>query len=263
MNDLKVFENADYKIRTLNLDGEPLFVGKDVAIALGYTKPENALARHVESDDTLKRGIIDAMGREQETTLINESGLYSLILSSKLPTAKEFKHWVTSEVLPAIRKTGEYSLIPVTLPPEVEQRELTTDDYLKAAALVATCKSDRLPYVLGFLEQGGFSIPQLKSRQPTGNECLSLSQILRKAQGCGVTLKELEKLTGIQDAQLCRYKAGQKPHDAARVEYIIRVVEEAISQRESAAEPESKVILWNASISPSRGFIPIPDLKPR
>lgn len=75
-----------------------------MAEALGYAKPENVLDRHVEKDDTLKRGIIDSVGREQPTTLINESGLYSLILSSKLESAKKFKRWVTSEVLPSIRK---------------------------------------------------------------------------------------------------------------------------------------------------------------
>ena len=75
---------------------------------MGYNKERNALDRHVDKDDALKRGITDSMGRTQQMTIINESGLYSLILSSKLPTAKQFKHWVTAEVLPAIRKTGGY-----------------------------------------------------------------------------------------------------------------------------------------------------------
>ena len=95
-------------LRTLVIDNEPWFVGKDVASALGYSKERNALDRHVDKDDALKRGITDSMGRTQQMTIINESGLYSLILSSKLPTAKQFKHWVTAEVLPAIRKTGGY-----------------------------------------------------------------------------------------------------------------------------------------------------------
>lgn len=78
------------------IDNEPWFVGKDVAEALGYSKERNALDRHVDKDDALKRGITDSMGRIQQMTIINESGLYSLILSSKLPTAKQFKHWVTA-----------------------------------------------------------------------------------------------------------------------------------------------------------------------
>lgn len=108
-NNLIAFENPEFgEIRTMIIDGDPWFVGKDVADALGYEKPRNAIAMHVDDDDSLKWGVTDSLGREQETTIINESGLYSLILSSKLPTAKSFKHWVTSEVLPSIRKTGAY-----------------------------------------------------------------------------------------------------------------------------------------------------------
>ena len=91
--------------------GQVGFVGKDVAEVLGYSKPLNAIAMHVDKDDSLKWGLTDSLGRTQQTIFINESGLYSLILSSKLPKAREFKHWVTSEVLPQIRKTGGY--IPV------------------------------------------------------------------------------------------------------------------------------------------------------
>lgn len=97
-------------IRVLIVDKNPWFVGKDVAEVLGYAKPLDALARHVDVDDSVKHGLIDSMGRVQDTILINESGLYSLILSSKLDNAKRFKHWVTREVLPAIRQTGSYSL---------------------------------------------------------------------------------------------------------------------------------------------------------
>lgn len=109
MNDLTVFKNESFgEIRTLVINGEPWFVGKDVATILGYAKPLNALAVHVDDDDSLKQGLIDSMGRTQETIIINESGLYSLVLSSKLPTAKQFKRWITSDVLPTIRKTGGY-----------------------------------------------------------------------------------------------------------------------------------------------------------
>ena len=108
-NKLQVFKNEEFgEIRTLEIDGEPYFVGKDVASVLGYAKPLNAISKHVDEDDSLKRGLIDSLGRTQQTIVINESGLYSLILSSKLPNAKKFKRWVTSEVLPTIRKTGGY-----------------------------------------------------------------------------------------------------------------------------------------------------------
>lgn len=110
--EVTVFKNPVHpefgNLRTIEIDREPWFVGKDVAAALGYTKERNALDKHVDKDDALKRGVTDSMGRTQQMTIINESGLYSLILSSKLPSAKEFKHWVTSEVLPSIRKNGAY-----------------------------------------------------------------------------------------------------------------------------------------------------------
>lgn len=110
--EVTVFKNLVHpefgELRTVEIDGEPWFVGKDVAAALGYNEPHKAIQRHVDKDDGMKRPITDSTGRRQETWLINESGLYSLILSSKLPSAKEFKHWVTSEVLPSIRKNGAY-----------------------------------------------------------------------------------------------------------------------------------------------------------
>lgn len=110
--EVTVFKNLVHpefgELRTVKIDEEPWFVGKDVAAALGYTKERNALDKHVDKDDALKRGVTDSMGRTQQMTIINESGLYSLIFSSKLPSAKEFKHWVTSEVLPSIRKNGAY-----------------------------------------------------------------------------------------------------------------------------------------------------------
>lgn len=109
MNELQIFNSEEFgDIRTVTIDKEPWFVGKDVATALGYVKPLNALSTHVEKDDSLKQGITDSLGREQETIFINESGLYALIFGSKLDSAKRFKRWVTSEVLPAIRKTGSY-----------------------------------------------------------------------------------------------------------------------------------------------------------
>lgn len=111
--EVTVFKNPVHpefgNLRTVEIDGEPWFVGKDVAVALGYKKPENAIANHVSDEDktsTLIQG--SGSNYKSKATIINESGLYSLILSSKLPSAKEFKHWVTSEVLPSIRKNGAY-----------------------------------------------------------------------------------------------------------------------------------------------------------
>lgn len=114
MNELTVFENPEFgSIRTVEVEGEPWLVGKDVAEALGYANPRKALDDHVDPEDKMQGDgvtIRDSIGREQHPTIINESGLYSLVLSSKLPTARKFRRWVTSEVLPSIRKTGGYNL---------------------------------------------------------------------------------------------------------------------------------------------------------
>ncbi|EEU21653.1 hypothetical protein HMPREF0525_00587 [Lactobacillus jensenii 27-2-CHN] len=109
MTDLQIFNFNGTDIRTLTIDNEPYFVGKDVAKVLGYKNSRDTLMKHVDEEDK-KDGVAirDSIGRNQSAVAINESGLYSLILSSKLPTAKKFKHWVTSEVLPAIRKHGGY-----------------------------------------------------------------------------------------------------------------------------------------------------------
>ena len=111
MKDLQLFNFENQKVRTVEIDGEPGFVGKDVATILGYSNTRDALAKHIDDEDK-KDGvaICDSIGREQKAVVINESGVYSLIFASKMPNAKRFKHWVTSEVLPAIRKTGSYQL---------------------------------------------------------------------------------------------------------------------------------------------------------
>lgn len=109
VNKLDVFQNPEFgSIRVVELDGEPWLVGKDVATALGYSNPRDALAKHVDPED---KGVAkcDTPSGEQDMTIINESGLYSLVLSSKLPTARKFRRWVTSEVLPSIRRNGFYA----------------------------------------------------------------------------------------------------------------------------------------------------------
>nr|WP_325189814.1 Bro-N domain-containing protein [uncultured Selenomonas sp.] len=110
-NEIQIFENTEFgKVRTMVKDGEPYFVGKDVADILGYAKPENAIATHVDEEDKTST-LIQGTGSnyKSKAVIINESGVYALIFGSKLPAAKKFKRWVTSEVLPSIRKTGSYT----------------------------------------------------------------------------------------------------------------------------------------------------------
>lgn len=108
MSEIQIFNNPEFgEVRTLTINGEPWFVGKDVAVALGYAKPTDAIRKRVDGED---RGIskMETPSGKQQMTIINESGLYALIFGSKLESAKHFKHWVTSDVLPSIRKTGTY-----------------------------------------------------------------------------------------------------------------------------------------------------------
>ena len=110
MNEIQIFKNEDFgEIRTTEINGEPWFVGKDVAARLGYSNTVDAISKHVDIED---RGLAkcDTLGGTQEMVIINESGLYSLVLSSKLESAKRFKRWITSEVIPQIRKTGSYHI---------------------------------------------------------------------------------------------------------------------------------------------------------
>lgn len=128
MTDLQIFNSPESgEIRTIEKNGEPWFVGKDVAAALGYEKPTDAVRKHVDVED---RGIskMETPSGAQETTIINESGLYSLVLSSKLPTAKKFKRWITSEVIPSIRKHGAYMT-----PDKLEEVLLKPDTLIQLA----------------------------------------------------------------------------------------------------------------------------------
>ena len=148
MNDLSIFAFGDCMIRTIKKDDETWFVGRDVATALEYAKPENALATHVDNDDkttTLIQG--SGSNYKSNTTIINESGLYALIFGSKLENAKKFKRWVTSEVLPQIRKTGAYTSVNT----EAETKMLE----IEARREVALCRADasRIKQVGNFLER--------------------------------------------------------------------------------------------------------------
>lgn len=131
MNELKQFNFENNQVRTLLINDEPWFVGKDVAEILGYTNPRKAIIDHVDEEDKTDGVTIrDSIGREQHPMCINESGLYSLILSSKMPSAKKFKRWVTSEVLPQIRKTGSYAT------PQLTGEELMAKALIEAKSIM-------------------------------------------------------------------------------------------------------------------------------
>ncbi len=141
-NEMQIFNNPEFgEIRTVVIDGEPWFVGRDIALRLGYAKPQNALKDNVDEGDARKQGIPDSNNHIQQMVIVNEAGLYSLIFGSKLESAKRFKKWVTSEVLPSIRKTGQYGQprIPMIIP---EQIQIIAQGYGELHEEVQTIKKD-------------------------------------------------------------------------------------------------------------------------
>ena len=190
MNDLTVFENEEFgSVRTLSMDGDPWFVGKDVATALGYAKPTDAVRKHVDSED---RGVskTETPSGEQEVVIINESGLYSLILSSKLPNAKRFKRWVTSEVLPAIRKTGTYSSKPE--PPMFEPKRTSVGEIASLLLQIRQIQkaqgtsSRKIAFTAQRLcEQFGIELPEdfVEPVKPRCNYVVDYSQYINTTPG--------------------------------------------------------------------------------
>lgn len=132
MNEVQLFNFENHEVRSLLINSEPWFIGKDVAEILGYSNPRDAISKHVDSEDKNSVAIRDGITRgNPNQTIINESGLYCLVLSSKLPSAKKFKRWVTSEVLPALRKTGQYQV------KELSGSELMAKALIEAQSVLA------------------------------------------------------------------------------------------------------------------------------
>lgn len=149
MTDLQIFNSPEFgEIRTIEKDGEPWFVGKDVAAALGYERPTKAILDHVDDEDKDEVPIQDSIGRSQNTPIINESGLYSLVLSSKLPGAKQFKRWITSEVIPSIRKHGAYMT-----PDKLEEVLLKPDTLIQLAQNLKAEQEKRMALEVKMEEQ--------------------------------------------------------------------------------------------------------------
>lgn len=192
MNELKIFESPEFgTIRSLELNGEPWFVGKDVAEVLGYREPRSAISKKVDEDD---RGVakMETPSGIQEMTIINESGLYSLILSSKLPTAKAFKRWVTSEVLPAIRKTGGY--IPTT--PQMSEQEIMAKAVQISMATIAQQKDA----ILALESRNAMQEQIIHEMQPKADytdmilQSKSVVNINQIAKDYGMTAQEMNKI---------------------------------------------------------------------
>lgn len=221
-NELQIFQSPEFgRVRTTVVDGEPWFVGKDIALALGYINTKDALSRHVDADDKGGSRITTPSG-EQEMTIINESGLYSLVLSSKLPTAKKFKRWVTSEVLPAIRKTGSYS---------VKQAEQDKTREMRAEAMLRNSISKQAKMMLEIAKMSGVKTYQDVMMAKAGNmlageNILPMPKSGRERQPLGWFCKQigkpttwatqLSKILKIKGIEKCPGENGEFVEDHAR-----------------------------------------------
>lgn len=150
-NNMQIYKSEKFgEIRTLNLNGEPWFVAVDVCIALDLSNPTIAVSR-LDEDERAKFNL----GRQGDATIVNEPGLYTLVLGSRKPEAKAFKRWITHKVIPAIRKHGAYTSPNA----EAVQVTPTIEQYIASARIIATCRADRLRMVIGLLDKAGISMP--------------------------------------------------------------------------------------------------------
>lgn len=261
MNEMQVFSNPEFgAVRAILIDGEPWFVGRDVAAVLGYGGDNptskaltDAIRRHIDPEDkrhlsfqefqAFQAGAPDFQGRRfddlespkvtEKVTLndvshygayiINESGVYALIFGSKLPMAKGFKHWVTSEVLPALREQGSYTM------PGAET-SLDPKDYLKAADILSKCRENRLSMVVGVLVQAGFDVVMRENRpyvapEPIDPKVNTENQAHLRELLSRYSVYEAADITGMAPGVISRYRSGKSRPRPERCAQMIGALE--------------------------------------
>ena len=201
MEELRTWNFEDHEVRTVEIDGEPWFVGKDVAAVLGYSNPRDAINKRVDDED---KGVAkcDTLGGVQDLTIINESGLYSLVLSSKLPNAKKFKRWVTNEVLPSIRKHGAY------MTPETIKKVMLTPDFIISLAGELKNEQEKNKKLTLELESKDEEISTLKPKATYCDlvlSCTNAVPISLIAKDYGMSAR---KLNSILNDMKIQYKCG-------------------------------------------------------
>ena len=221
MNNLTIFESPEFgAIRTVELDGEPWLVGKDVAEALGYTNPRKALIDHVDDED---KGVTKCYtpGGDQDMTIINESGLYSLVLSSKLPTARKFRRWVTSEVLPSIRKTGGYTAKPMTsyqqMMAETRRRNAQIQEARIYTELAKRYKGTTYEQVLNAHATRSLSGEYLLPLPEAGERLMSAGEVGAKLGISGNLVGKLANKHGLKTDQYGKWMHDKSPYSSKEV----------------------------------------------
>lgn len=213
MQELQIFKNNDFgEIRTVVIDDEPWFVGKDVALALGYERADNAIRKHVDNEDKLMHQI-GASGQNRQMYIINESGLYSLVLSSKLPTAKKFKRWVTSEVIPRIRKHGTYmtaeTIEAVLLNPDTIIRLAMSLKEEQEAKRKLTLENTQQKQIIGELQPKAKYYDEILSNPGL----VSITQIAKDYGMSGRKMNELLHELGVQYKQSNQWLLYREYHN--------------------------------------------------
>lgn len=216
-NEIQIFNSPAFgEIRTfVDENNIPWFVGKDVATALGYARPLNALSSHVATEDSLKQGLLDSNGKTQQSIFINESGLYSLIMSSKLQQAKEFKRWVTSEVLPSIRKHGTYMTDEA-----IEKALLNPDTVIRLATLLKEEREVRRALEVKNAQQVALIAEQDAKIQEMTAKSIYCEQVLASKKLVGITLIAQDYGTTAKTMNSFLHSAGiQFPQEGTWVLY--------------------------------------------
>lgn len=234
MEELRTWNFEDYEVRTVEIDGEPWFVGKDVATVLGYQNGSRDINRHVDEEDKLTERIV-LSGQNREVIIINESGLYSLILSSKLPNAKAFKRWVTSEVLPTIRKTGSYTY-QRTNPneekalqiQEMDARIRMSEQFLKLAEIETTLSKNYRDILISK------SVEAL-----AGEQLLPLPKVVQKTYSAkevgemlGVTAQKIGRIANLNNMktdEFGEFYKDKSPYSSKEVD-VFRYNDKAVEQ---------------------------------
>ena len=234
MEELRTWNFEDHEVRTVEIDGEPWFVGKDVATVLGYQNGSRDINRHVEEEDRCKIMIFDGR-QDKETIVINESGLYSLILSSKLPNAKAFKRWVTSEVLPTIRKTGSYTYQrtnpneeKVLQIQEMDARIRMSEQFLKLAEIETTLSKNYRDILISK------SVEAL-----AGEQLLPLPKVVQKTYSAkevgemlGVTAQRIGRIANLNNMktdEFGEFYKDKSPYSSKEVD-VFRYNDKAVEQ---------------------------------
>lgn len=223
MNEMQIFDNPEFgSVRTLVIEDDPWFVGKDVAIALGYKDSTNALKSRVKPQHKKRWQITTPSRGLQTATIIDEPGLYAIVFGSKAENAERFQDWVYTEVLPALRKTGSY-----TVPDATSERPLTRDDYLNAARILAGCRNERLPMVVDMLGKAGLDMEQIKAPAviEADPKITEYEQEKLRATLSQYTDMYVAQKIGVSRSLITKYRHGDYIPRRSRYQFILDTLE--------------------------------------